>query len=147
MRASSRGERALIGGSAAVLVAVLFLPWMSAACDGDCSGFSFGGTLDGVRGWGLLTLLGLLAAIGLWAVRCYPDRVTMPRLPLRDAQIYMVAGAVEAAGVMLFWFEYHSGVSSFLSVSVRPTVGWFLALAGAAATVLGGWLLQSERAS
>jgi hypothetical protein len=143
--ASNPGERALVGGSAAVLLALLFLPWMSAGCAGDCNGFGFGGTIDGVHGWGLLTLLGLLGAIGLWAVRSYPDRLRAPALPLRDSQIYMLAGGLELAGVLLFWFEYHGGVYSFLSVSVHPSVGWFLALGGAAATICGGLLLQRER--
>jgi hypothetical protein len=143
--ASNPGERALVGGSAAVLLALLFLPWMSVGCTGDCNGFGFGGTIDGVHGWGLLTLLGLLGAISLWALRSYPDRVRVPALPLRDPQIYMLAGALELAGVLLFWFEYHAGVYSFLSVSVHPAVGWFLALGGAAATICGGLLLQRER--
>ncbi len=135
-----------MGGSAAVLFALLFLPWLTTSCEADCNGFGLDArTIDGVHGWGLLTMLGLLAVVGLWAVRCYPDRVRMPAPPLRDPQVYMVAGALELVGVVLFWFEFHSSVASFVSVGVRPTVGWFLALAGATATLLGGWLLQSER--
>jgi hypothetical protein len=146
LRRSSWGERALVGGSAAALFALLFLPWLTTSCDADCNGFGLAArTIDGVHGWGLLTLLGLLAVVGLWAVRCYPDRVTMPALPLRDPQVYMLAGALELVGVVLFWFEFHASVASFVSVGVRPTVGWFLAFAGATATLLGGWLLQSER--
>jgi hypothetical protein len=160
IRASSLGERALVGGSAAVLFALLFLPWMTAVCLGSCSGFDFGGDLDGVHGWGLLTLAGLLAVVGLWALRCYPDRVKLPQLPprvlrhplvmrlrphLRDPLIYMAAGGVEVAGVVLFWIEYHGSVATFLSVSVRPSIGWFLALLGAAATIAGGYLLERQR--
>jgi hypothetical protein len=164
IRASSLGERALIGGSAAVLVALLFLPWMTADCLGTCNGFDFGGDVDGGHGWGLLTLAGLLVVVGLWALRCYPDRVRMPRLPsrllplmrhpgavrlrrhLRDPLVYMIAGGTEVAGVVLFWFEYHGNLATFLSVSVRPSIGWFLALLGAAATIAGGYLLERERA-
>jgi hypothetical protein len=164
IRGSSPGERALVGGSAAVLLALLFLPWMTAVCLGTCNGFDFGGDLDGVHGWGLLTLGGLLAVVGLWALRCYPDRVRLPQLPprlsslsrhrlvvrlrphLRDPLLYMVAGGIEVAGVVLFWFEYHDAVAIFLRVSVRPSIGWFLALLGAAATIAGGYLLQRERA-
>jgi hypothetical protein len=146
MRRSSRGERALVGGSTAVLLALLFLPWLTTSCSSDCNGFGLDSrSIDGVHGWGLLTLLGLLVVVGLWALRSYPERVRVPYLLLRDPQIYMLAGALELAGVLLFWFEYHGGVNSFLSVSVRPTVGWFLALAGAAATICGGLLLQRER--
>ncbi|TMD96189.1 MAG: hypothetical protein E6I76_08480 [Chloroflexi bacterium] len=160
IRASSTGERALVGGSAAVLVALLFLPWMAAVCLGTCNGFDFGGNLDGVHGWGLLTLTGLLVVVGLWALRCYPDRVRMPKPPpqlaryplaarvrpfLRDPLIYMAAGGLEVVGVVLFWFEYHGTVATFLDVSVRPSIGWFLALLGAAATTAGGCLLQRER--
>jgi hypothetical protein len=164
IRASSLGERALVGGSAAVLFALLFLPWMTAVCLGTCNGFDFGGDLDGVHGWGLLTLAGLLIVVGLWALRCYPERVRLTQPParlsslarhrlvvrlrphLRDPLIYMVAGAIEIAGVVLFWFEYHGTLATFLSVSVRPSIGWFLALLGAAATIAGGYLLQRERA-
>ncbi|HEX6492888.1 MAG TPA: hypothetical protein VF112_05220 [Candidatus Dormibacteraeota bacterium] len=160
IRASSMGVRALVGGSAAVLIALLFLPWMAAVCLGTCSGFNFGGDLDGVHGWGLLTLAGMLAVVGLWALRCYPDRVRIPPLPprvarhplfirvrpyLRDPLVYMAAGGVEVLGVVLFWFEYHSSVATFLDVSVRPSIGWFLALLGAAATIAGGYLLERER--
>ncbi|HEV7467850.1 MAG TPA: hypothetical protein VGP96_16245 [Candidatus Dormibacteraeota bacterium] len=146
IRRSSWGERALVGGSAAVLFALLFLPWLTTSCDADCNGFGLAArTIDGVHGWGLLTLVGLLAGVGLWAVRCHPDRVTLPALPLRDPQVYMLAGTLELVGVVLFWFEFHASVASFVSVGVRPTVGWFLAFAGATATLLGGWLLQSER--
>ncbi|HVS44879.1 MAG TPA: hypothetical protein VMU20_21690 [Candidatus Dormibacteraeota bacterium] len=162
VRASSMGERALVGGSAAVLIALLFLPWMAAVCLGSCNGFDFGGNLDGVHGWGLLTLAGLVAVVGLWAVRCYPDKVRIPQLPprlmrhplvmrvrpyVRDPLVYMVAGGVEVAGVVLFWFEYHGGLATFLDVSVRPSIGWFLALLGAAATIAGGYLLQRENAT
>ena len=160
IRASSLGERALVGGSAAVLVALLFLPWMTAVCLGTCNGFDFGGDLDGVHGWGLLTLLGLLLVVGLWALRCYPDRVQLPPPPrwlvrqpvlarlrarVRDAHVYVLGGAIEVLGVVLFWFEYHRSVDTFLSVSVRPSVGWFLALLGAAATIAGGHQLSRER--
>jgi hypothetical protein len=159
IRASSMGVRALVGGSAAVIVA-LFLPWMAAVCLGTCNGFDFGGNLDGAHGCGLLTLAGMLVAVGLWALRCYPDRVRVPQLPprlsrhplvarirphLSDPVIYMVAGGVEVLGVVLFWFEYHGGVYTFLDVSVRPSIGWFLALLGSAATIAGGYLLQRER--
>ncbi|HEX3605887.1 MAG TPA: hypothetical protein VH134_08195 [Candidatus Dormibacteraeota bacterium] len=146
MGRSSWGERALIGGSAAVLFALLFLPWLSASCTGGCNGFDFSSSIDGVHGFGWITLLGLLAVVGLWAVRCYPDRVRIPALPLRDSEIYLIAGAVEALGVVLFFFEYHGGVATFLYVSVTPAVGWFLALAGAVATAVGGWLLRAESA-
>ena len=98
--------------------------------------------------------------VGLWALRCYPDRVRMPKPPpqlaryplaarvrpfLRDPLIYMAAGGLEVVGVVLFWFEYHGTVATFLDVSVRPSIGWFLALLGAAATTAGGCLLQRER--
>src|ERR1041385_6661034 len=126
IRRSSRGDRALVGGSTAMLMALLFLPWLTTSCEAGCNGFGLDmRTIDGVHGWGLLTLLGLLAVVGLWAVRCYPDRVRMPALPLRDPQIYMLAGALELTGVVLFWFEFHGSVTSFVSVGVRPTVGWF----------------------
>lgn len=143
-----------------MLFALLFLPWMTAVCLGSCNGFEFGGDLDGVHGLGLVTLAGLLVVVGLWAYRCYPDRVRMPQLPprlarlrlvvrlrpyLRDPMIYMAAGGIEVAGVVLFWVEYHGTVATFLSVSVRPSIGWFLALLGAAATIAGGYLLQRER--
>jgi energy-converting hydrogenase Eha subunit E len=160
IRASSLGERALIGGSTALLLA-LFLPWMSVGCLGSCNGFEFSGDVDGAHGWGLVTLAGLLVVVGLWALRCYPDRVQLPKLPprvvrlrlvswvlprLRDPLVYMIAGGLEAVGVVLYWFEYHGTVATFLSVSVRPSVGWFLALIGAAATIAGASLLQRERA-
>jgi hypothetical protein len=97
MRRSSRGERALIGGSIAVLLA-LFLPWLSTSCAGGCGGTDLGGSIDGVHGLGLVTLLGLLLVIGLWSVRSNPDRVRIPALPLTDPRIYMLCGALEVTG-------------------------------------------------
>jgi hypothetical protein len=144
MRRSSRGERALIGGSIAVLLA-LFLPWLSTSCAGGCGGTDLGGSIDGVHGLGLVTLLGLLLVIGLWSVRSNPDRVRIPALPLTDPRIYMLCGALEVTGVVLCWLEYRSAASSFLTVTVHPSVGWFLALAGAVSTICGGLLFEGER--
>lgn len=145
MRRSSPGEKALIGGTSAVLLA-MFLPWMSTSCAGGCSGTNLGGSIDGVHGLGLVSLLGLLGVIALWSVRSYADRLTfkVPDLRLSDPRIYMLGGGLEVAGTLLAWIEYHSADSSFLTVSVHPSVGWFLAIAGGVATICGGLILETE---
>jgi hypothetical protein len=144
LRRMSNGERAILGGSLVALIATLFLPWMTGSCAGSCGGISFGASLDGLHGWGLLALVALLAVACLRLVRTFPHIVRMPALPLTDSEIYMVAGAVEVLAVVLFWVEYHDTFGDYLTLSVSPGVGWFLALVGGVATTAGGWLLRKQ---
>jgi hypothetical protein len=143
LRAMGNGDRVIVAGSIVLLVAILALPWIGASCSAPaCGGLSAG--ISGAHGWGWLTLLALVAVIALFTVRELVPDAQLPELPLRDPQLYMVLGAVEALGVLLFWVEYHDSFISVLGVSVGLAVGWFVALAGAVLTIVGGYLASSE---
>jgi len=144
LRRMSNGERAVLGGSLVALVATLFLPWVTASCAGSCGGISFGASLDGMHGFGLLALAALLVVAGLRLARTVPHVIHLPRLPLTDPEIYMVAGAVEVLSVLLFWVQYHNTLGDYLTLSEAPGVGWFLALIGGVATAAGGCMLRAR---
>jgi len=134
----SKGDRAIAGGSVIVLVA-MFLPWYG----WDAGPFS--ASVDGFNSWGILTFLALLVVVALWLVRTFTaDSVDLSGLPVRDAQLYLVGGGVEALGAVLFWLAYHNNGFGLANLGVR--YGTFVALAGGAVTAYGGYLKQSEPA-
>jgi hypothetical protein len=122
----SDGDKAIAGGSLVVLVA-LFLPWYGIDTDG------FSDAANGFHRWGLLAFLAWLAVASLSVARHYlDDTVHLPALPAGDAVIAMACGAVEMLGVL------------FVALDLPPQYGLrfgaFVALAGGAATLLGGYL-------
>lgn len=140
----------IAGGSLVVLVS-LFLDWISVSCSGPFCGVA--GTVggSGFHGWSWLVFLGLLGAVVLLALRTVlRGSLTVPPLPAPDAVIFMALGGLEVLGCLLFWLQYHDGFVTVSlrgnTVSVGPGVGWFLALLGAAATILGGYLDRPEAA-
>jgi protein-S-isoprenylcysteine O-methyltransferase Ste14 len=128
----SNGDRAIVGGSAVVLVG-LFLPWQGYDLP------ALGDSMNGFHGWGLLTVLAWLLLVGLFVTRTYlHEAVTLPRMAVEDPVIYMVGAAVEFLGALAFSFDVPFGWS------VR--FGIFLTMIGALATGAGGYLKQSTRA-
>ena len=151
LKALGNGER-VVGVASVVVLLGMFLPWVSLS--GSCSGaFCAGGGSttavgNGFNDWGLLTFLGLLAVIAYFVVRTFlRDSVQLPSMPLSAGQLYMVGGALEVAGVLLFWLGH---LSSFGSATFGPytlssglAIGWFFSLLGGAATIVGGYMLRS----
>ena len=137
-----RGERLVAAGSLVLLVSA-FLNWVSVSCDGPLCGASGGGA-SGFHGWGWLTFLALCGVVGLLAVRNLPrDLVRVPELPASDSVIVTVLGALEVAGCLLFWVEYHGAFGSGGFVSVGLGIGWFVAVAAGLATAAGGRLMDT----
>jgi hypothetical protein len=142
LRAMSRGELAVVGGSTALLAAMLLLPWITTGCSVSGCGALDAGSLDGLHGWGWLAFLALAAVATLRFLRTSPGGLRLPPLPLGDPEIYLAAGIVETVAVLLYWIEYRDSVDSFLVVTAGVGPGWVLALAGGVATAVGGRLLR-----
>jgi MFS family permease len=144
----SDGERAILGGSVVVLIA-MFLPWWGA----DWNLGTFGGTslgsqsesVSGFHGWGWITFLALLAVVVFWLLRGpLADQFELPDLPVSDGQAYMIGGGLEILGAVIFWLAYKGDNLNFPGFSAGVKFGVFVAIVGGAATVVGGYLKQSE---
>ena len=137
-------EELVIAAGSLVLLVALFLDWTKASCSGAFCNGSLSG-LSGFHGWGWVSFLALVGVAGLLACRrLLSGTVELPELPASDSVIYMAGGALEIAGVLLFWVEYHdSFVSSgtgLQSFSYGLGFAWFLALLAGIATLIGGYL-------
>ncbi|HEV7679000.1 MAG TPA: hypothetical protein VGQ42_10575 [Candidatus Dormibacteraeota bacterium] len=136
----SNGEKAVLGGSLLVLIG-MFLPWY---------GIDFLGVSESVSGfhsWGLLTFLALLAVVAFWVIRGpLADQVKLPDMPVTDAQVYMIGGAIEVLGALIFWLAYKADNASLPGFSAGVKFGVFVALVGGIVTIVGGYLKQSEPA-
>ncbi len=146
----SPGER-VIGAASVVVLLGLLLNWISISCSGAFCGGAGGGA-SGFHGWGWLTFLALVGVAGLLvARRLLAGTVRLPDLPAPDPVLYMAGGALEILGCLLFWVEYHdafvsTGGGGVVSVSSGLGFGWFLALLGGVATVVGGYMANTAAA-
>jgi hypothetical protein len=135
----NRAER-LAGSGCLVLLVSMFLTWKSLnAPAGAGSGFPTAG-VNGFHGWGLITLLLVLATSAFVLARSpfFRNTVALPRLPLADGPLLIVAGAAELFTILLFSSEYGEGR--------HARVGMLLAIAGAALTAAGGyWALRAAQ--
>lgn len=137
----SRSQQIIAIASIVLFIDMFIGAWLhvSADCTGIPAQFcvsATGGT--GFNGWGWLTFLALVATILFFVVRkFFAHSVTLPDLPLRDAQVYMALGAVEVLGILLYWVEYHNDL-------VGIGWAWVVGIIAAAATIVGGFLMQSE---
>jgi hypothetical protein len=130
IRAFTPAER-VTGAGCLILIVSVFLPW---------KGF-YGLTLNGLHGWGLLTLLIALLTTAFVLARSpfFRNIVSLPKLPVTDAVAYILAGAAEAVTIVLF--------SSQHGAPLTTKFGFYLALLAAALTALGGYLVIRDRAS
>ncbi len=103
----------LVAGASAVVVVGLFLPWYGI----DVGALSV--SVDGFHSYGLLSVLGVLAAA-----------LSVLRSSASWSGRLAVGGLVlEALGAALFLLAYHGGASvSAISVSFGPQVGVYLTL-------------------
>ncbi|TMD02524.1 MAG: hypothetical protein E6J03_09205 [Chloroflexi bacterium] len=144
-------EELVIAAGSLVLLVALFLDWTSASCSGAFCNGSLSGA-SGFHGWGWLSFLALVAVAGLLVSRrLLSGMVELPELPASDSVVYMAGGALEIAGVLLFWVEYHDGFSSTAvggqTFSYGLGFAWFLALLAGIATLVGGYLTSRGSAS
>jgi hypothetical protein len=140
----SNGDKAFLGGSLVLFIA-MFLPWYGA--DVSTVGYSVSESVSGFHSWGWLTFLVLLLVVAFWTVRKYfTKEVTLPELPVTDAIALMIGGGLEVLGVILFWIAGHSDIGSFNFPGISVGVRWglFVALIGGIATIVAGYLKQSE---
>lgn len=125
----SRGEL-LVGGGSLLLFISFLMTWMS------YEGLIGVGVANGI---GLLILLAWLGVVALSVVRSplLRDRVSLPALPMTDAALFTVAGAVELAGLILFFIQYHGGIGGYLR---SAGFGYVLGLIGSVLTIVAGVL-------
>jgi len=137
----TNGERSILGGSVIVLIS-LFLPWYGWDINLGILGSS-SDSFNGFHSWGWLTVLALVAVVAFWVIRTFmSDDVKLPEMSLEDPVIYMIGGAVEVVGAVLFLVTASPGVGGYFSAGAK--FGVFIAIVGGALTVLGGYLKQSE---
>lgn len=128
IRAFTPAER-VTGAGCLVLIVSVFLPWKGV--DGD--------NVDGLHGWGLLTLLIAVLTTAFVVARSpfFRNIVTLPKLPVTDALAYIVAGAAEAVTIVLFSGQHGAPLTT--------EFGFYLALIAAVLTALGGYLVIRGR--
>ncbi|HEV7677880.1 MAG TPA: hypothetical protein VGQ42_04880 [Candidatus Dormibacteraeota bacterium] len=127
LRRLTLGDRIVVGGTLVTLVAML-LPWWDSG---------LGVTANGFHDWGWLTLLALAGVAMLLVVRITAADGG-PRLSVDDDVAYLIGGAAEVLGSVIFWV----GNNGRLVGGVR--FGVFVALVGGMVTVIGGWVKRME---
>jgi hypothetical protein len=128
LRRLSGGDRVLVAGSAMVLLALL-LPWWNNG---------FGTTANGFHDWGWLSFLSLLLIAALFSVRNLVPESRRPELSVSDPAAYMIGGALEIVGAVVFWLANNSRLDGSVKYGV------FVAVVGGAVTVAGGYVKQME---
>lgn len=126
----SPGRRTVAIGSAVVILSSL-LAWKQTRTVDFSSATIGSASENGLHSWGVLTVLIAVATLAYLIVRSpRVSRTVAPRkLPVTDAAAFAIAGCAEIATIILFSNHFPGG-------SVQ--LGFFVALAGAAATALGG---------
>jgi hypothetical protein len=143
----SNSDKAFLGGSLVLFIA-MFLPWYGAEVSSAL--YSVSESINGFYGWGYLTFVALLAVVAFWVIRkFFSKEITLPEMPVTDAVAIMIGGAIEVVGVLLVWVAGHPAFANFnfpgYSSGVR--FGLFIALIGGIATIVAGYLKQSEPAA
>jgi len=128
LRKLTGGDRVLIAGSAIVLLSI-FLPWWDNG---------YGNTANGLHDWGWLTFLGMLMVLTLLCVRNLVPEARLPELSVNDPVAYIIGGAVEIAGAVVFWLVNNERLVGGVKYGV------FVAVVGGAVTVAGGYVKQLE---
>jgi protein-S-isoprenylcysteine O-methyltransferase Ste14 len=134
-RPLTAGERLVCIG-AAVILASMLLPWYGIRFSGlSSSGFdSFG--------FGAVALLVTAGAAVVIVIREAAGRP--PSRPLRSAELVIVAGIWAAAIGVYLVFDRPDELAG--STEISPQLGIFVAIGGAAAIVVAGMRMRSERA-
>jgi hypothetical protein len=124
----SVGDGVLVAGSAIVLLSLL-LPWWN---DG------FGNSANGFHDWGWMSFVSLLLVAALLVVRNVPEMRRLPELALSDPAAYIVGGAAELVGAVVFWLTNNSRLMGGVKYGV------FVCVVGGAVTVAGGYVKHLE---
>jgi hypothetical protein len=126
---SSRGRTEILVAVGSLLILISFATqWMS------FQGFDGVGAFDG---FGLLTVLAWITVTVVLVLRSPRVRssISVPSLPGTDATVFTAGGAIELAGIVLFYLQYHSAV---LNAQRTIGFGFVLALLGGILTTAAG---------
>ncbi|MFN2592170.1 MAG: hypothetical protein ABR532_04980, partial [Candidatus Dormibacteria bacterium] len=136
LRRMTTGDK-VIGAGLLVMLIASFLPWISVSL-GYPLGTDLNVSANGYHSWGFLFWVATYVLIAFWIIRVLiPEMVPMPTLPVHDALVYIVGGVIAVVGAVLY--HVHD-TGSFTSIGY----GWYIALAGALAVIIGGVLKQKD---
>ena len=128
-RGLSGGDLMVVGGSAITLLALL-LPWWDNG---------LGSTANGLHDWGWLSFLSLLLVAALFTVRTFfADTRAAVELAVADPVAYMIGGAAEMVGAVVFWLVNNSRLVGGVKYGV------FVCVVGGAVTVAAGYVKNLE---
>ena len=128
LRRTSGGDRMLLVGSAVLLLALL-LPWWDDGAGAHANGF---------HDWGWLSFLSLVPVLALFGLRNLVTEPRLPELSVSDPAAYMIGGAVEIAGAVVFWLANNTRIVGGVKYGV------FVAVVAGAVTVAAGYLKHLE---
>jgi hypothetical protein len=144
----SNGDVAIAGGLIVALISV-FLPWYSSTYSyGAVLGVS-GGTVSasvgGLSYWsGWFFFLFTLIGIALFVMRTFFPTVAMPALPVNDAMVYSVIGALMIVMALLWLVAGAPGAYSEPGFSAGLSFGLIVGIIASAAVIAGGFLKRSD---
>src|SRR5258708_34660248 len=118
----SPGDVVVVVGTLIVL-ASMCLPWWDSGV---------GATANGFHDWGWLTFAGLLFVVVVMVLRAL-DSSRVPQLSVSDEIAFVIGGATEVCGAVVFW------AANNRSISGGVLYGVFIAIIGGTTTLTGGW--------
>jgi hypothetical protein len=145
----SNGDLAIAGGLIVALIAI-FLPWYSysysiTGVPGVTGGFSSSASVGGLSYWsGWFFFIFTLIGIGLFVMRTFVPTVAMPALPVNDAMVYSVIGALMVVMALLWLIAGAPGSVSGPGYSAGLSFGLIIGIVGSAAVIAGGFLKRSD---
>jgi len=138
---------ALVAGVVGLIFS--FFHWYSVSY--DAGPFSGSASISGWHGWGIISVL-LLIASGVIAVLPLVGipslRSLVPTLPptVTDSMVLMGAGVIAILTTLLFMFTEGSGASG-AGYSEGPSIGAYVGLICAIAVAAGGYLMRTDPAA
>src|SRR5258708_38042830 len=109
----SPGDVVVVVGTLIVL-ASMFLPWWDSGV---------GATANGFHDWGWLTFAGLLFVVVVMVLRAL-DSSRVPQLSVSDEIAFVIGGATEVCGAVVFWAGNNRSISGGgLYAVVIPIIG------------------------
>ncbi len=140
----STGDIAVGAGLIVGFISV-FLPWYSASFSGEAGFGGFSTSVGGLSYWsGWFFFLATIIGIALFVLRTFVPTVAVPAMPLDDAMIYLVLGAVMVVMALLWLVAGAPGGSSGPGYSVGISFGLIIGIIAGVAVLVGGFLKRSD---
>jgi hypothetical protein len=140
----SNGDIAVGAGLIVGFISV-FLPWYSASFSGEAGFGGFSTSVGGLSYWsGWFFFLAVIVGIALFILRTFVPTVALPAMPLDDAMIYLILGAVMVVMALLWLVAGAPGGSSGPGYSVGISFGLIIGIIAGAAVLAGGFLKRSD---